>query len=167
MKRFTKILVSLMLAVIMSMSVFMLAACTEEVGNNSGSDTPTSTSASAGNTNSGSGGSGGNSGSGDNTGSNSGGTNPTPGGDDYEFQAEDRSAYTFGGAVGVYMTASLYDVMTASQTQSGLMSMLKGYRLGDVYNAALDMALTSDQSMSPDTLVVDATRLWYVFAAAT
>ena len=153
MKRFTRIFVSLMLAIIMSTSLFMISACTEELPDMSGSAGTSASASVSGGGNSGGTQPGDNSGSGNSGSVNGGGDEqPQPG---EAYQAEDRAAYTMQNMESVYMNASLYDVMTASQTDAGVASLLTGYRLGDLYNSAIDMMAAGAEdggSFSPDTL---------------
>ena len=75
----------------------------------------------------------------------------------YTFAPEDRSAYTKEGASEVYLNASLYDLIVASDGDNSVLSLLKDYRMGDFFNIAMDelaktylsSMLGSQQSTAP------------------
>lgn len=137
MKRFSRIFVSLMLAIVMILSVGMLAACSEEQANNGGNDTPTTS---------------------DNQGGGGNSTEPEP--EPYVYKEEDRSEYSVMNAANAYLDASIYDLITTGASEDGILSYLNGYRFGDVYDIAVS-AMMSNMAEGSDLPTESITALQF------
>ena len=131
MSKFFKTFVSLTLALVMSLSLVLLAACSEEGADansaNSGNEQSVTSQSDGGNSSTGEGG------------------NvdpvdpvePTP-----SYNAQDRSEYTVANAAERYLDSSVYDLIVTSQGE-GLTAMLDGYLVGDLYNQAVTLAFAA------------------------
>ena len=142
MKRFFKTFISLLLVAVMSLSVGMLAACTEE-------PQPQPTESSTPDTSNGS-----------NPGQSSGGGETAEA--DTVLTPENRADYSMMNAAAVIANTSVYDFLMAMPAQNSVFSLLEGYRAGDFYDYAIDMlammAMSSEESFQMNFEVFKFTR---------